>query len=127
MMEELIKILECVDKTRLMLACICMALDIFTGTLGALISKSFKSTIFREGLFKKILEIITIVVGYILDYTLDVHYIGIACIYLVIGMEVYSIIIENASEYIPIPDWLKSIIVNLKEHKTSDKNVGSDE
>ena len=126
-MNELINILESVDKTRLTLACICMLLDIITGTIGALVDKDFKSTIFRQGLFKKLLEIVLIVVGYILDYTIQVDYIGIACIYLVIGMEAYSIIIENASQYIPIPEWLKTIIEDLKNgnHKVKE-NRGMD-
>lgn len=128
MMKELIHILESVDKVRLALACICMLLDIITGTVGALINKDFKSTIFRQGLFKKLLEIVLIVIGYILDYTIQVEYIGSACIYLVIGMEAYSIIIENASQYIPIPDWLKEIIENLRNsnHKVG-TNRGMDE
>lgn len=126
-MDELLKILEAVDKTRLTLACICMLLDIITGTIGALINKDFKSTIFRQGLFKKLLEIVLIVVGYILDYTVQVEYIGVACIYLVIGMEAYSIVIENASAYIPIPEWLKTIIEDLKNgnHKVKE-NRGMD-
>ena len=128
-MNDLIMILDGVDKTRLALACICMILDIFTGTLGALIKKRFSSTVFREGLFKKVLEVVTIVIGYILDYTLTVSYIGIACIYLVIGLEIYSILIENVSEYIPLPAWLINIVDSLKEgqHTVSDRNEGSDE
>lgn len=91
-----------------------MLLDIISGTIGALIKKDFKSTIFREGLFKKLLELVLVVVGYLLDYTLSVQYIGQACMILVIGMEAYSVVIENMSGYIDIPQWLKDILEQLK-------------
>lgn len=106
--------LRSLDLKLLPVLMIVMLLDIVTGTLGALIKKDFKSTVFREGLFKKLLEIVLVVVGYLMDYTLSVNYIGTACMVMVIGMELYSIVIENMSEYIELPDWLKQLINQLR-------------
>lgn len=111
---KFIEYLKVIDLKLLPVLLICMLLDIITGTLGAFIDQDFKSTVFREGLFKKLLEIVLVVVGYLLDYTLSVQYIGQACMILVIGMEVYSIVIENMSEYVPLPEWLKNLIEQLK-------------
>lgn len=113
-MTRFIDYLKTLDLKMLPVLLIAMLLDIITGTIGALIKKDFKSTVFREGLFKKLLELVLVVVGYLLDYVLTVSYIGTACMILVIGMELYSIVIENMAEYIDIPQWLKDILEQLK-------------
>lgn len=94
---------------------ILMILDILSGVIKAFIDKEFSSSVFRQGLFKKVYELIIIIVGYILDYVLQLEYIGITLSMMIIGLETYSIVIENASTYIPIPDFFKNIIINLKE------------
>ena len=99
-----------------------MALDIVTGVIGAFVDHEFNSTTFRQGLFKKVYELIIILVGYILDYVIGVDYIGYALTLMIIGLETYSIIVENASEYVPIPDWLKQIIEKLKASDPSEKD-----
>lgn len=113
-MTKFIDYLKSIDLKLLPVLLIVMLLDIISGTIGALLKKDFKSTIFREGLFKKLLELVLVVVGYLLDYTLSVQYIGQACMILVIGMEAYSVVIENMSGYIDIPQWLKDILEQLK-------------
>lgn len=122
-MTKFIDYLKSIDLKLLPVLLIVMLLDIISGTIGALLKKDFKSTIFREGLFKKLLELVLVVVGYLLDYTLSVQYIGQACMILVIGMEAYSVVIENMSGYIDIPQWLKDILEQLKsgEVKNDDK------
>lgn len=118
-MTRFIDYLKTLDLKMLPVLLIAMLLDIITGTIGALIKKDFKSTVFREGLFKKLLELVLVVVGYLLDYVLTVSYIGTACMILVIGMELYSIVIENMAEYIDIPKWLKDILEQLKSGKVN--------
>lgn len=113
-MEKLLDLCAGVDKGLLVILVIIMGLDILTGSIGALLKKEFKSNVFREGLYKKLMEIVIVIVGYALDYVLAVEYIGKACIYLVIGMECYSVVIENAGQYIPIPEWLKNLIEGLQ-------------
>ena len=93
---------------------IVMALDILTGTIKALLEKDFSSTVFRNGLFKKMLELVVIVCGGIMDYVLSTDYIMYACYYLVIGMELYSILLENMKDYISLPDWLTGLIDTIK-------------
>lgn len=119
-MTRFIDYLKSLDLKLLPVLMIVMLLDIITGTLGALLKKDFKSTVFREGLFKKLLEVVLVVVGYLLDYTLSVEYIGTACMIMVIGMELYSIVFENMSEYIEIPDWLKNIIDCMRKGEVKD-------
>lgn len=110
---EIIKELD-IRQDLIIVVLVVMLLDIITGTIGALLNHDFKSTVFRQGLFKKLYELVFIIAGYLLDYVLDVKYIGLAVIYMIIGMELYSIMIENASDIIPLPQWLKDIVENLK-------------
>lgn len=119
-MTKFIDYLRSLDLKLLPVLMIVMLLDIVTGTLGALIKKDFKSTVFREGLFKKLLEIVLVVVGYLMDYTLSVNYIGTACMVMVIGMELYSIVIENMSEYIELPEWLKNLIDSMRKSEVKE-------
>lgn len=119
-MTRFIDYLKSLDLKLLPVLMIVMLLDIITGTLGALLKKDFKSTVFREGLFKKLLEVVLVVVGYLLDYTLSVEYIGTACMVMVIGMELYSIVFENMAEYIELPDWLKNIIDGMRKGEVKD-------
>lgn len=119
-MTRFIDYLKSLDLKLLPVLMIVMLLDIITGTLGALLKKDFKSTVFREGLFKKLLEVVLVVVGYLLDYTLSVEYIGTACMIMVIGMELYSIVFENMAEYIELPDWLKNIIDGMRKGEVKD-------
>lgn len=113
-MTRFIDYITSLDLKLLPVLMIVMLLDIITGTVGALIKKDFKSTVFREGLFKKLLEVVLVVVGYLMDYTLSVTYIGMAVMVMVIGMELYSIVFENMADYINIPDWLKNIIDGMR-------------
>lgn len=61
-MTRFIDYLKSLDLKLLPVLMIVMLLDIITGTLGALLKKDFKSTVFREGLFKKLLEVVLVVV-----------------------------------------------------------------
>lgn len=101
---------------------IVMLLDVITGVIGAFINKEFNSTTFRQGLFKKVYEIILVLVAYIIDYVLKVDYIGTALLTMCIGLEIYSIVIENISKYVPVPEFLKNVISNMKEGEQNDKN-----
>lgn len=99
---------------------ILMGLDILTGTLKALIEKKFTSSNFRVGLFKKMLEFTVILCGGVMDYVLNVDYIMSACYYLIIGMELYSVMVENIGDYLELPSWLTSIIETIKNKGESE-------
>lgn len=97
-----------------------MATDIFAGVVKAFYLGEFQSKILREGLIKKLFEIVIIVIGYVLDYVLNLKQIGVAVSLILIGAETYSIVIENASTFVPIPKVLKNAIDTLKSE--DDKN-----
>lgn len=99
---------------------ILMGLDILTGTLKAFIEKKFSSSNFRVGLFKKMLEFTVILCGGVMDYVLDVNYIMTACYYLIIGMELYSVLVENIGDYLALPTWLTNIIDTIKNKGESE-------
>lgn len=107
-------VLQELHKTLTICVGILMGLDILTGTIKAFIEKKFASSNFRVGLFKKMLEFVVILCGGIMDYVLNVDYIMTACYYLIIGMELYSVLVENVGEYIELPAWLTSIIESIK-------------
>ena len=111
----------------IIIALILMTLDILTGVVGAFIKHEFQSGVFREGLYKKVYEIILILIGYILDYVLKLDYIARALNLMIIGLEAYSITIENASEYVPIPSWLKTIIETLKTQSPTQNKEAEEE
>ena len=125
-MEQLLKILADlqVDTKLILVAVIFMGLDILTGCIRAFVNKEFKSSIFRKGLAKKAGEICLILVGYLLDYACNTTVVGPACLWMIIGGEGYSIVIENLSEIVPVPEILKSLLENLKggEHKEETDN-----
>lgn len=101
-----------------------MALDIFVGVIKAFYEKNFQSKILREGLIKKLFEIIIICIGYLIDYILEIHNVGIAVLVMLIGAEMYSIVIENASKFIPIPKMLRNMIDNLRSEKEEEVDNG---
>ena len=103
---------------------ILMVLDILVGIIRAFYQGTFKSKILREGLIKKLFEVIIILIGYVLDYVLGLKNIGVAVTYLLIGAEAYSIVVENISEFIPIPQILKDAIDSLRGEKKEDIDNG---
>lgn len=93
-----------------------IVLDIVSGLIKATIEKQLNSTTFREGLLKKLLELILCVVGFGLDYALDVIYIGKSVLIFTVGMEGMSIL-ENAGKFIPLPQKLKDILQKLNDEE----------
>lgn len=126
-MEQFLKILADlkVDTKLILVATIFMGLDILTGVIKALVKGEFQSNIFRKGLAKKAGEICLILVGYLLDYACETTILGSACMWLIIGGEGYSILIENLGELITIPQVLREVLENLKgETKQEEKDNG---
>lgn len=68
--------------------------DILTGVISALIQKNLDSQKMREGLLRKSLLLIIIVLGFIVEYAFKMPYVSkVICIYIII-METISIL-EN--------------------------------
>lgn len=98
-----------------------MLLDLITGLVKAFKTKSFTSSIMREGLFHKCASVITVVLGVLVKFAQS--YVDIAtnvpicetiCAYIVL-MELGSII-ENVGKINPklIPTKLRSYFVKLE-------------
>lgn len=106
----------------LLILVILMGVDILVGIIRAFHNREFKSSILREGLIKKLFEVIICILGYIGDYVIGINQVGLAVTILLIGAEMYSIVIENASDFVPIPKPLKDLIANLKGEESIENN-----
>ena len=113
-MMYLLKMSNAAQKCLLVMS-IAVFLDIITGVIKAIINHDLKSCKFKEGLLKKILDYVLVVIALCLDYILNVDYISVACFYAMIAMEFYSCI-ENLRVYIPIPEVLEKAL-NVLDNK----------
>lgn len=107
-MKDLLQIVKADQKFLLVLS-IAVFLDIVTGVIKAIINHDLKSCRFKEGLLKKILDYVLVVMALCLDYILKVDYISVTCFYAMIAMEFYSCI-ENLRVYIPIPEVIEKAL-----------------
>ena len=113
-MKDLLQIIKADQKFLLVLS-IAVFLDILTGVIKAIINHDLKSCKFKEGLLKKILDYVLVVIALCLDYILQVDYISVTCFYAMIAMEFYSCI-ENLRVYIPIPEVIEKAL-NVLDNK----------
>ena len=68
--------------------------DVITGIISAIIQKNLDSQKMREGLLRKILLIIVVILGFIIEYAFKMPYVSkVVCIYIVV-METISML-EN--------------------------------
>lgn len=113
MVEEIQTLLagNCTGLTVLSVAVVC---DIFTGIVKAVLEHDLKSSRFKDGLLKKTLDYILVVIGCSLDIMMKSNYIGTACLYCLIAMEFYSCI-ENIRKYIPIPSTIEKVLESLQK------------
>ena len=113
-MNEFIKIIQA-DQDFILVLSIAVLLDIVTGVIKAIINHDLKSCKFKEGMLKKILDYVAVIIAICLDYVLKVDYISVTCLYAMIAMEFYSCI-ENLRVYIPIPEVLEKAL-NVLDNK----------
>ena len=113
-MRDLLEIAKADQKFLLVLS-IAVFLDSITGVIKAIINHDLKSCKFKEGLLKKILDYVLVVIALCLDYILKVNYISVTCFYAMIAMEFYSCI-ENLRVYIPIPEVIENAL-NVLDNK----------
>lgn len=100
-MSDIITLIQ-MNKKGLLVISIAIVLDIVSGVIKASLNGNLKSSEFRTGLLKKILDFVLVVVAFSLDYLLEVSYIGVATLYSLCAMEFYSVL-ENVKEYLPLP------------------------
>ena len=84
-------------------------LDMLSGCINACLHHNLKSSVFREGLLKKCLELIVVVLSFSLAWCSAIPELGQGTTYCLVVMEAYSIL-ENIAEYVPIPDVLKNFL-----------------
>ena len=93
-----------------------IVLDMLTGVIHAILKKELKSSVFREGLLKKVLEMIVVILAFSLAWCSGISELSVGTVAALVLMESYSIL-ENIAEYIPIPVVLKNFIDSAKESK----------
>lgn len=111
-MEE-IKTLLMGSQKYLIVLLVFIVLDMISGVIKAILDKDLKSSEFRNGLLKKCLEMVIVVLAFCLAWCCGVEELGSGTTICLVIMESYSII-ENISEYVPIPSTLKDFIDKAK-------------
>lgn len=113
MVEKLQSILT-INATAITVLSVAVVCDIVTGVVKASLNHDLKSSKFKDGLLKKALDYILVVIGTSLDVLCMTNYISGVCIYALIAMEFYSCI-ENLREYIPIPSAVTAVLDSLQK------------
>lgn len=100
------------DYWALLLPCILMVLDIITGYYNAWKSKTISSKKMRDGLGKKLAELVYIVAGILISVSFNIKPVGYFISFYVIYMEIVSIT-ENCEKLgLPMPEKVKEKINN---------------
>lgn len=123
-MNEILKMVQ-EERVLIYVLTIVIMLDIITGVIKAIIEHDLKSCKFKEGILKKFYDYILCLIGFCLDYILNVDYASDMCIYAMIAMEMYSCI-ENLRNYIPVPDGIQKLLQTLDNsyvNKTVDAEI----
>lgn len=96
------------DYWALVLPCVLMLLDIITGYYNAWKKKKISSSKMRDGLGKKLAELVYIAVGLLISMAFNVKPIGYFISFYIIYMELVSIA-ENCNKLgVPIPEKIKN-------------------
>lgn len=105
--------------TMLKVLVICSIMDIITGFTKALENKNLSSKALKHGMVSKIFIVIVVGLTYILTPILGVNLTVLVITYYIV-MESISIL-ENVSDYLPIPKKLKNLLAQVEED--TDKEV----
>lgn len=109
----LINILKLNNKGIIVLT-VAIVLDMVSGCLNASLKEDLKSKVFKQGLQKKILDYVLVVVAFMLDWLMSLNYVGVGTLYCLIAMEFYSVL-ENVQDYIPLPTVIKKVLGELSD------------
>ena len=113
-MVETLQSLLSLNTSAITVLSVAVLCDIVTGLVKATLKHDLKSSKFKDGLLKKSLDYILVVIGTSLDVLCKTSYISSACIYCLIAMEFYSCL-ENLREYIPIPPAITAVLDSLQK------------
>lgn len=92
-----------------------IALDYFTGIVKAIYNKNLSSSIGFKGIAKKVLGFVLILMAVQLEKMAGLDVRKMVIIFMVVNEGIS--ILENLSEFLPIPDQLKSILLSLRGEK----------
>lgn len=98
---------------------VCSIFDIITGFTKALENKQLSSKALKHGMVSKTFIVIVVCLTYILTPILGFNLTGLVITYYIV-MEAVSIL-ENVSDYLPIPKKLKALLAQVEEE--TDKEV----
>lgn len=97
----------------------CNVLDVVTGFIKALDTKSISSHAMKHGAYSKIVIWLVVFASCIASIHFGVDLVTYVCGYYII-MEIVSIL-ENSSQFVPIPEKLKSLLETNKEDNSEKK------
>lgn len=99
---------------------IAMAADFATGILVGFSEKKLSSRICVNGLFRKFMILIYVMLGHHLDVLLNVDYVRIGVCYMYAASEVMSILENGAKLGVPIPEPIRKALelLNPKKEET---------
>lgn len=99
---------------------ICSVLDVITGFTKAVENRNLSSKVLKHGMVSKIFIVIVVSLTYILTPILGVNLTGLVITYYIV-MESISIL-ENVSDYLPIPKKLKNLLAQVEEENDEEVN-----
>lgn len=99
---------------------ICSILDVITGFTKALENKNLSSKVLKHGMVSKIFIVIVVSLTYVLTPILGVNLTGLVITYYIV-MESISIL-ENVSDYLPIPKKLKNLLAQVEDENDEEVN-----
>jgi len=97
-----------------------MFADILSGYYAAFRNKNISSSKMRDGIGKKIAEILYILIGFAFDMAFGVHYISTFISIYITYMEVTSLIENMEKIGVKLPDDVKHKIIKNNENNTKD-------
>lgn len=98
---------------------LCSVLDVITGFINAVEHKKLSSKRLKHGMVSKIFIVIVVALTHVLTPIIGVNLTGLVITYYIV-MESISIL-ENVSDYLPIPKKLKALLAQVEEE--TDKEV----
>ena len=99
---------------------ICSVLDVITGFTKAVENRNLSSKVLKHGMVSKIFIVIVVSLTYILTPILGVNLTGLVITYYIV-MESISIL-ENVSDYLPIPKKLKNLLAQVEDENDKEVN-----
>lgn len=106
---------------------ILVILDYTTGVLKGLVTKTLSSAIGFKGLIKKIIIFIVIATAFVIQGVLgnNIPLREITIVFFICNEGIS--LLENASEFVPIPAKLKEALIQLRDNTNGDDNNGTSE